>query len=775
MTKQISRRVTLKSLTVGGAAALLSSGWETSAATAALQVAGKPVELSLTSLSSQTVRLSITPLENGKPAPIPQDGSLLSQGWPAPVARLTTLPREQAVRCGSLTVKVAPEPLTIRVETGDGKLVQNLRVDQATGALQFHVGDAPILGFGEGGPQFDRRGETYTNRNGQGGYRLRTHGGRVPIQWLIGTAGWALFIHHPLGAFDLTGKEGKLTPRVPDRPESSVAGALAGSEHGALPIDVFIVAAREPAQVMAEYARLTGKPELPPLWSFGYQQSHRTLAGPDEINWVARTMREKKLPCDTLIYLGTDFTPSGWNTHNGEFTWHPQNFPEPQKMVEELHAQNFKVVLHTVIEGRKLTGTVKDACTAAPLPSGRTPDGKWPDNRQVACYWPVHKALYDVGIDGWWPDQGDGLDAPSRLARIRMYYEGSQQLRPNQRVYALHRNGHAGMQRFAGFLWSGDVYSTWETLKVHVPIAVNTGLTGIPWWGTDIGGFVPTKEYTGELFVRWFQFAAFCPLFRSHGRTWHLHLPWGWNTGELGHDEIARYTGGAANPDLSELHNAAVEPICKQYLELRYRLMPYLYSAVRETHETGLPVMRALWLHHPDDATAVLRGDEYLWGRDLLVAPVVEKGATTRNVYLPRGDWYDFWTEEKLSGGREISKAVDLATTPLYARAGTILPLGPVKQYTAEKVDGPLTLVVYPGADGSATLYEDDGATFNYRRGDWTKIQMTWNNARRTLSLRLVPGSKFSPAQRRNIEIRLAPEKTVRKAVFEGRPLEIKF
>lgn len=775
MTKPISRRDTLKSLGSASAGALLTPGLPAHAQPSGIQVAGRPVEVSLTSISAQTVRLSITPLANGQPQPIPQDGSLLSQGWPAPLARVAALPRERTVRCGALSVKLTPEPLTIRVEANGGRLVQQLRVDQQTGVLHFQVGDAPILGFGEGGPQFDRRGETYTNRNGQGGYRLRTHGGRVPIQWLIGTGGWAMFIHHPLGAFDLTGKEGKLTPRGIDRPESSVAGAMAGSEFGALPIDVFIVAAREPAQVMAEYARLTGKPELPPLWSFGYLQSHRTLAGPDEIKWVARTMREKKLPCDALIYLGTDFTPSGWNTHNGEFTWHPKNFPEPKKMIDELHDQQFKVVLHTVIEGRKLTGTINDPCTAAPLPSGRTPDGKWPDNRQVACYWPVHKTLYDAGIDGWWPDQGDGLDAPSRLARIRMYYDGSQQLRPNQRVFALHRNGHAGMQRYAGFLWSGDVYTTWETLKVHVPVAVNTGLTGIPWWGTDIGGFVPTKEYTGELHVRWFQFGAFCPLFRAHGRTWHLRLPWGWNTGQLGHNEISNYTGGASNPDLSELRNAEVEPICKKYLELRYRMMPYLYSAVRETHETGLPVMRALWLHYPDDATAVLRGDEYLWGRDVLVAPVVEKGATTRKVYLPRGDWYDFWTEEKLAGGREISKAVDLATTPLYVRAGAILPLGPVKQYTGEKVDGPMTLVVYPGANGAFTLYEDDGATFNYRRGEWTKIQIAWNNARRTLSLRLAPGSKLSPAQRREIEVRLALDKTVRKLIFEGRPIETKF
>jgi alpha-glucosidase/alpha-D-xyloside xylohydrolase len=182
-------------------------------------------------------------------------------------------------------------------------------------------------------------------------------------------------------------------------------------------------------------------------------------------------------------------------------------------------------------------------------------------------------------------------------------------------------------------------------------------------------------------------------------------------------------------------------------------------------------MMRALWLHYPDDAAAVLRGDEYLWGRDVLVAPVVEKGATARNVYLPRGEWYDFWTEEKVIGGREISKAVDLATMPLYVRAGTILPLGPVKQYTGEKVGGPLTLVVYPGTDGAFTLYEDDGATFNYQRGEWMKIQINWNNARRTLSLRLATGAKMLPPLQRQIEARLASEKTTRNVVFAGRPM----
>jgi alpha-glucosidase/alpha-D-xyloside xylohydrolase len=579
-----------------------------------------------------------------------------------------------------------------------------------------------------------------------------------------------MFIHQPYGTFDFTGTDGRFavaTAQSEIDPPSRDASADK-SLSTALPLDVFIVGSRDPVAIMAEYAKLTGFPEMPPLWSFGYQQSHRTLASRDEILQEAKTFREKKLPCDTMIYLGTGFCPSGWNTDNGEFTFNRNVFPDPPAMIQQLHDDHFKVVLHVVLEGRRLTGTVGDPCTAPPLPSGRTADGTWPADRQVSCYWPVHKPLFDAGIDGWWPDQGDGLDGSSRRARNRMYYDGSQLWRPNQRVFALHRNGHPGMQRDAAFLWSGDVYSTWETLKTHVPVAVNTALSGIPFWGTDIGGFVPTKEFTGELYVRWFQFAAFCPLFRSHGRTWKLRLPWGWNTGSLEPDEISNYTGGAANPDLSELHNTAVEPICKTFLELRYRLMPYLYSAVHEAHQTGMPIVRALWLHYPADRAAVARGDQYLWGRDILVAPVVEKGARSRSVYLPAGRWYDFWTEEARDGGREISRPVDLETMPLFVRAGAIVPLGPVKQYTSEVVDAPLTVTVFPGEDGAFTIYEDDGRTFDYRRGEWMGIEMRWTDATRRLTLRLASGSKMRAPLSRRIAVRLAGTQTTREVVFTG-------
>ncbi len=743
----ISRRSALRGLGAAGPAAILGGASRAAAPAEGLEVAGRPVEVAISPVGPSIVRVGVVPLEGGRPAAIPPDGSLIRPDWGPPVLRLSSPAAPLGVACGDSRVTVSTEPLTIRIVAEDGRLVQRLRVDPQSGSLAFELGDGPVLGLGEGGPQFDRRGSVDRMRSGQGGYRLRTHGGRVPIPWMIGTSGWAMFIHRPYGLVDLTGPEGKYLPR---------------DAASALPLDVFVVTRCEPARVMAEYARLTGFPEMPPLWSLGYQQSHRTLAGPGEILDEARTFREKRLPCDAMIYLGTGFCPSGWNTGHGSWEFNPRTFPDPKAQIEALRALHFRVVPHVVIRARSVGGSVRDPFDPAVV-----------DESAAASYWNAHRKVRPL-FDGWWPDEGDPLDVPSRLSSIRMYYEGERLDRPGSRPFALHRNGYAGMQRYAAFLWSGDVYSTWETLKTHVPIAINTGLTGVPLWGTDIGGFVPTRELTGELYVRWFQFAAFCPSFRSHGRTWKLRLPWGWNTGELGPDEVRGY-GDAANPGPEELHNAEVEPICRKYLELRYRLLPYLYGAVREGHETGLPIIRALWLHHPDDPAAVARGDEYLWGRDLLVAPVTEKGATSREVYLPRGDWYDFWTEERLVGGRVIARPVDLATTPLYARSGAIIPMGPVKQYTDEPVGGPTTLVVYPGADGRSLLYEDDGLTSGYREGDWLGIEMAWEDGPRRLTLRLAEGSKVRGAPAREFEVRLAPGKATRAVRFAGDPIDVRF
>jgi alpha-glucosidase/alpha-D-xyloside xylohydrolase len=474
-----------------------------------------------------------------------------------------------------------------------------------------------------------------------------------------------------------------------------------------------------------------------------------------------KTFREKKLPCDLTIYLGTGFCPSGWNTGHGSFTFNKTAFPDPKEMIKEMHDEHFKIAVHVVIQQKDVHGTVRDTGAAAD------------STEDVANYWAKHLEVFRMGMDAWWPDEGDWLSPKACLVRNRMYWEGPQKDRPNVRPYALHRNGNAGMQRY-GWLWSGDIDSTWETFTAQVPVGINTSLSGMPFWGTDTGGFVTTPEFTGELYARWFQFSAFCPLFRSHGRTWKLRLPWGWNTGDYGPKELGGYTGKAGLPDPKELHNPEIEPICRKYLELRYRLLPYLYSAVREAHDTGMPIMRALWLHYPDDSAAVARSDEYLWGRDILVAPVTEKGATSRQLYLPRGTWYDFWTETKTEGGRELKRPVDLATLPLYVRAGAIIPMGPIKQYTTEKVDEPVTLTIYPGADGEYELYEDDGVSYDFEKGQSSRIRFEWNDHESQLSISLAPDSRLTGQGNREFLVRKASESAQHKVSFTGKPANIR-
>ncbi|HUA16834.1 MAG TPA: TIM-barrel domain-containing protein [Verrucomicrobiae bacterium] len=708
-------------------------------------VPDEDMELQIALVSEHSLRLTLLLASPASQGRVVSDGSLVRESWGTPI-REAANGSGKLLRVGDFRVVISQSPLSIAINKEHGKSIQQFGWDEDSGALSFGTGTGPLFGLGEGGPQFDRRGSTDEMRNGQGGYKLATHGSRVPIPWIIGTEGWAIFFHQPFGSFDFTADPGKFTPTNRD---------------SALPLDLFLIVSPDPPTIMAEYAKLTGHPEMPPLWSFGYQQSHRTLASREEVIAESKTFREKKLPCDALIYLGTGFCPSGWNTENGSFAWNSRVFPDPKEILEELHEAHFRAVVHVVILSDQLRGTVHEPCKLSRF-----------DEAQASCYWDAHRKDFAMGIDGWWPDEGDPLDIASRLVRNRMYWEGPQIDRPNQRPYALHRNGYAGMQRYASFLWSGDVYSTWETLKTHISVALNTALSGVPYWGTDIGGFVPTPEFTAELYLRWFQFGAFCPLFRCHGRTWKLRLPWGWNTGDPGPVEISSYRR-AAIPDSGQLHDTRVEPICRKYLELRYRMLPYIYSAVHECAKTGMPIMRPLWLHFPNDPKSAACGDAYLWGRSVLVAPVVEKGATTRRVYLPPASWYDFWTGERLEGGREIERAVELETLPLYVRAGSILPLGPVKQYVDEKVDGPLAISIYPGADTAFLLYEDDGISFEYRNGAWMGIAMTWHDTRRTLELELAPGSRMLSPRPRAIEVQLFER--IHRVAFDGKPVSVSF
>jgi alpha-glucosidase (family GH31 glycosyl hydrolase) len=672
---------------------------------------GLPVELRVSEISKQTIRIELAPLDKqGNPQAL--EASLTLAGFPAKEKfRTRQLTGEKSLRVGQLKITMTPQPLTVCVRRADGTLVQEIVFNQSAGTntILFRT-DAPVLGLGEGGDQFDRRGHNFPLINGQR-YRLGELGARCFSPFLIGTEGWALLVGAPRGSFDLRGERGTF---------NSQRGEKSGSA------SVFVTDAREPAEALQEFVRLTGAPVMPPKWALGYMQSRRTLSTEADLLAEAKRFRDANLPCDTFILLGTGFCPAGWNFGHDSFQLNTNVFTRGvDAVIHDLHTNHLRVVLHVVPLQRDY-----------PSLHGQIPPTSHEklDQQHIASYWKRHQNLVAAGVDGWWPDEGDWFDETSRLVRHRMYYEGPLADTPNIRPWNLQRNGSIGMSRYGGWIWSGDILSSWKTLAAQVKVGQNASLSLSPYWGTDIGGFHPgsNREYTGELYARWFQFASFCPSFRSHGRTWWLHRPWGWNTGETGPVEAE------PAPDPSELHNAEVEPICQKYLNLRYQLQPYTYTIAREAHDTGLPFMRALWLHYPRDPEAVKRGDEFLWGRDLLIAPVTEKAATARKVYLPAGQWFDWWTNEKKSGKQWIERAVDLVTMPIYVRAGAIIPFDPIRQYTSQPVSGPTELRIFPGANGEFTLYDDDGESLGYRNGTDAKtiwIRFKWNDAARKLTI----------------------------------------
>jgi alpha-glucosidase/alpha-D-xyloside xylohydrolase len=710
------------------------------AGAASIRHCGGKAELSVSAVSDQTLQVSLAPLdEKGSPRAGPPSTAFVALKTQEKLRR-RELARPEEVLVGKLRVVVRAEPLTISVRDAKGKLVQELTIAEADGAVTFRT-DAPVLGLGEGAKQFDRRGARYPMLNGQRAPFLATHGGTIPVPYLIGTDGWALFVRSPWGEFDLRGGQGRFLPRKQKRSEE--------------PLVLYVSHVPEPAVALAEYCRLTGHPVMPPKWALGYMQSHRTLAGPGEPLQVVKTFRDKKLPLDAVIYLGTGYCPAGWNVGHGTLDFNPKTFDRPAETLEALGGSNCKVVLHVNRAPRNLHGASVGEKFASPV--------------HISNYWARHREVFALGVAGWWPDDGDELPIEARLARHRCYYEGPLRERPNERPWSLHRNGYAGAQRYGGWIWSGDVQSRWATLAAHVPVGVNHSLSLTPFWGTDVGGFVPTKEFTGELYARWFQFAAFTPLFRSHGRTWKLRLPWGWNTGEFGPVEARD------GPDRAELKNAAVEPVCRRYLELRYRLLPYNYTLVREACDTGLPPMRALWLHYADDKEAVQIGEEYLWGRDLLIAPVVEKGAKARRLYLPAGVWYDWWTGAKVAGPRWLERAVDLATMPIYVRAGAVVPLDPVRQYTGQPVSEPTTLQIYRGADGRFALYDDDGLSLDFLRGEGSWTRITWDDSKGRLVIEPDPRNAARVQPERTFEVAIHPGTARQRVRYAGKRVGLEF
>ncbi len=751
---------------------------------AVIMSAGQPAQLDIRASGQHSVRVTLRPLSFADD--FPYTPTLIERQWPAPAISLREIDGPVQRRVGGLEVSVRADPLSIQVATTDGHPINELVFDAASGNVSFKLDSRPVLGMGEGGPrmgrawrqeplEFDRRGRFHAMVPR---WQSQAYGSRNPVALLIGTSGWGIFVATPWVQVSLEHDDRGLfvpwkPPTPPENPQSrSARRRYTAQVQGRPPrdrivpgvFDIFMFDAHDPAVFMKEVAGLTGPAVMPPRWSLGYMQSHRTLEDEAQMLRVVDTFREKRIPVDAVIYLGTGFCPRGWNTRQPSFTFNPEVFKrDPKKAIANLHERDVKVVVHIVPWPRERLPTLQGT-----IPPG---EGEPMNGSHILQYWKQHVDLLGAGIDAFWPDEGDWFDLFERVKRHQLYYQGPLSTRPNVRPWSLHRNGHLGVARWGGWVWSGDTESSWQTLAAQVMVGQNHSLSLSPYWGSDIGGFYPNEELSGELYARWFQFAAFCPSFRSHGRTWWTRLPWGWGLSEMGPRENRR------NPLSSELKNPAIEPICRKYAELRYQLMPYTYTLAREAHDVGLPLMRAMWLHYPDDERTVGNGTQYLWGRDLLIAPVVSQGATSREIYLPQGEWYDWWTKEKRTGGRSVTREVDLATMPIYARAGAIIPVDPVRQYTSQVVDGPTTIDVYRGANGQFTLYDDDGVSLEYLQNKATWTRMTWDDGARRLTIE--PGAPEGvtnlAAVSRTFKVQLFPEGTSKNVSYAGRRVKVKF
>jgi alpha-glucosidase/alpha-D-xyloside xylohydrolase len=707
--------------------------------------------------------------------------------------REITRPVRKAV--GNLDVEVRHDPLTVTVRNASGRLVQEIVFEQ-DGSLSFKLDAHPVLGMGEGGPrpepgrpwreqpvQFDRRG---TLDIMEPRWQSDMYGSRNPVPMLFGTGGWGLFVAAPWVHVDLRNRDrGVFLPWKPaaagrtpqnERNQQQNLGKGLPPFDSIVPglYDLFVFDAHDPARALKDFSIITGPAVMPPKWALGYMQSHRTLEDDTQMLRIIDTFRSKRIPLDAVIYLGTGFCPRGWNTRQPSFDFNPDVFErDPKTVLADMHARHVKVVVHMVPWDRDRLPTLHGTI---PPRSGETVDAS-----HIQSYWQQHVGLVHAGIDAFWPDEGDWFNLFERITRHRLYYQGHLSTNPNVRPWSLQRNGYPGIAQWGGWVWSGDTESSWKTLEAQIAVGVNYSLSIGPYWGSDIGGFYANSELTGELYARWHQFAAFCGSFRSHGRTWWTRLPWGWGGNDMGPREHNN-TNAPIPPDdrrnilQSEMNNPVIEPVAKKYSELRYRLMPYTYTLAREARDTGMPLMRAMWLHHPDDERARGIGTQFLWGRDLLVAPVFTKGATSREVYLPGGDWYDWWTNAKITGGQSVTRAVDLATMPIYVRAGAIIPYDPVRQFTSQRVDEPTTMRVYRGADGQFTLYEDDGISLDYlaERGSWTRI--TWNDRARQLTIEPgAPKGATNVITTRTFKVLMLPEGTTKDVTYSGQRIRMAF
>ena len=540
-------------------------------------------------------------------------------------------------------------------------------------------------------------------------------------------------------------------------------------------MDYYFIAGNDIDQVISGYRTLTGKAPILPKWALGFWQSRERYKTQDELVSTLQEFRNRQIPIDNIVQDWSYWEENQWGSHDFDHS----RYPDPQKMLDDVHrlhgrfmisvwpkfyvnTDNYKALdSHGWMYHQAVKDNILDWIGRGYL--GSFYDAYAPDARKM--FWQqMDDHLYskfNKGIDAWWMDASEpnvrdctpmwyrkALCGPTALGTSTEYfnayalvnaeaiYNGQRGVNPNQRVFLLTRSGFAGEQRYSTATWSGDIGTRWEDMRAQMTAGLNYQLAGLPFWGMDIGGFCVENRYVAaqqlfdrngtenedlkewrELQTRWHQFGCFVPLYRTHGQ-WPLREVW----------NIA-----------PETHPAYMS--ITWYHRLRYFLMPYIYSLAAKVHFDDYTMMRGLAMDYPTDPRVFDIGDQWMFGPALMVCPVSEYKARSREVFFPQGGWYDFYSNKYIQGGQALTVDAPYERIPVFVRAGSILPIGPQMQWSDEKPADLIHILVYEGADGQFTLYEDEGTNYNYEKGKYATITFTYDDTHRQLTISKRKGS----------------------------------
>ena len=684
-----------------------------------------------------------------------------------------------------LRIRIDKDPLRLRIFDKYQKLLfsdcaDKGRICEGTRKVEYKTlrRDEHFFGLGEKTGKLDRRGEQYKMWNSDKPcYSTVEDPLYKSIPFFMSNYRYGIFLDNTYKTEFKFGTESRdwYSFEVPD-------GEMV----------YYFIFGKDFKEIMGQYTRLTGLPIMPPRWALGFAQCRGLLTNENLTYSIAEGYRERGIPCD-IIYQDI-----GWTNHLQDFEWREGNYSNPRKMLSDLDSMGFKVILSQdpVIskenrrqwaEADSLGYFVKDSRT------GRSYDMPWPWGGdcgvvdftipEVADWWGEYQQKpLDDGAAGFWTDMGEPAwsneESPERLVmqhrlgmhdKIHNVYgltwdkvvkEQFEKRNPDRRVFQMTRAAYAGLQKYT-FGWTGDsgcaddVTKGWAQMENQIPVLLSAGLGLIPFTTTDISGYcgdITDYPATAELYVRWVQMGAFNPLSRIHHEGDNAVEPW--------------------------LFGDEAEQCVKDAISLKYSLLPYIYTYARQAHDTGLPLMRAMFLEFPYDSETYSTDTQFMFGEELLVAPVVKKGARKRNVYLPEGEWIDFNDKKTVYDGEQwTSVNAPLSVIPMFVRKGSIIPRMPVMNYTREKAVYPVTFEIFPAAAGglaSFDLYEDDGESLGYLREEWLRTPVTCASVTNGLEIEIGDreGKGYEIAGQRNFILKIYSDKELRKALMDGKAIK---